>query len=266
MSVTVMRMASSTEPPLLQADCALFLDFDGTVVALAAQPQAVQVQPWVVPTLMALQQRLNGALAIISGREIGQVDAYLQPLRCWAAGAHGLQLRGPAGYEELTPAELPAAVWLCARELVAQNRGLLLEAKPGGFALHYRQRPELAAACQASLQAAMSACDAQALGWALMQGHCVLELKLKAVSKGVALRSLCATPAFAGRRPVFLGDDTTDEHAIEAAQDLGGDGVRVGPGQSIARFRLDNTDAVAQWLMASARHLPLFKQEDSSHA
>jgi trehalose 6-phosphate phosphatase len=157
-------------------------------------------------------------------------------------------------------------VLLCARELVAQHHGLLLEAKPGGFALHYRQRPELAAQCQASLQVAMAACPAPALGWELMQGHCVLELKLQAVSKGTALRSLYAEPEFAGRLPVFVGDDLTDEYGIEAAQALGGYGVRVGPGDSQARFRLANIDAVAQWLGASAHSLATGHPGEPPHA
>ena len=247
---------SHLHPPRLQASAALFLDFDGTLVALAPRPQDVQVAPWVVPTLARLQLGLSGALAVVSGRALDQLDHYLQPLVCWAAGAHGAQLRGPGGEAAGVPLLPPTAVLHSAQALVAVHTGLLLEHKPGGLALHYRLRPELAALCLSRLQAAMAACQALAGGWELMQGHCVLEVKQQAVSKGAAVRSLLAAPVFAGRTPVFVGDDTTDEHGIAAVQAVGGYGVRVGPGASQAQFRLDGIQAVEQWLVASAAALP----------
>ena len=245
-------MTTPTDPPPLAASAALFLDFDGTLAPIAARPQDVRVPPWVLPTLQALSVRLQGALAIVSGRPIDQLDAFLAPLRLAAAGAHGAEYRDASGRVEHQRAEPPRRVVECAQLLSASHEGLLLEPKPSGLSLHYRARPELETACRDALVAAL-ATDPAALEWEWLHGHCVFELKQRSVSKGVAVATLLAQPVFAGRRPVFVGDDVTDEDGIHAAQAAGGFGVRVGAGPTQARYRLADTEAVGAWLRAALR-------------
>jgi len=239
-------------PPPLPDSAALFLDFDGTLVALAQRPQDVHVANWVVPALARLQQGLEGALAIVSGRSLGVIDAFLHPLVLAAAGAHGVERRDPMGHVKRHPAEPPAAVVLCAADLAALHSGLILEMKPSGFALHFRQHPALGELCREALADAVAHTPGAALEWELLRGHCVYELKQRAVSKGTAVQAYLADRTFAGRVPVFIGDDVTDEDGIWAVQAAGGFGIRVGPGESQAHYRLTDTDAVATWLQAAA--------------
>lgn len=245
-------MSTSPEPPPLSVSEALFLDFDGTLVPIAPRPQDVQVPGWVLPTLQALSAERRGALAIVSGRPIAQLDAFLAPLRLSAAGAHGAEWREAGGRIERQQAEPPQGVFACARALTERHVGLLLEPKASGLSMHYRARPELEAVCRDALVAALAAAP-DAAAWEWLYGHCVFELKQRSVSKGSAVRTLLARPAFAGCRPVFVGDDVTDEDGIRAVQAAGGFGVRVGAGASQARYRLADTDAVAAWLGAGLR-------------
>mgnify|MGYP006335338847 CR=1 FL=1 len=237
-----------TDPPALPSSASLFLDFDGTLVRLAPRPQDVAVAAWVVPTLQSLTQKLEGALAIVSGRPLSAIDAYLHPLVLASAGCHGAERRGLSGRIELRESQPPASVVSCARELAARHVRLLLEAKPSGLALHYRSSPELATLCREQLAQALAESPA-ALEWELLDGHCVCELKQRAVSKGGAVRDYLSEAPFAGRVPVFVGDDVTDEDGIRAVQAAGGFGIRVGPGDSQARYRVADSDAVAEWLL-----------------
>ena len=155
-----MRLSIPALPPELSASAALFLDFDGTLVPIAARPQDVRVPPWVLPTLQALATRLQGALAIVSGRPIEQLDAFLAPLYLPMAGAHGAEYRDASGQLSQQRADPPGGVVECARLLVASHAGLLLETKPSGLSLHYRARPELEATCRDALVAALAPGDA----------------------------------------------------------------------------------------------------------
>lgn len=240
-------------PPRLPASAALFLDFDGTLVALAERPQDVRVDEWVVPTLEHLQMQLGGALAIVTGRPLNVIDAYLQPLLLAAAAEHGVEKRDATGRIERRRAEPPSQVILRARGLATTYPGLILEMKQSGLALHFRQHPELAATCLEALSNALASAPGAALEWQLLHGHCVYELKQRSVSKGTAVQAYMADEPFAGRVPVFVGDDVTDEDGIQAVQAAGGFGVRVGAGASQARYRLNDTGAVAAWLMHAVR-------------
>jgi len=240
--------AASGVPPRLPRRSALFLDVDGTLAPIAMRPQDVRLPPWVIPVLRRLQHQLAGALALVSGRPLAALDGLLRPLRLPAAGVHGVERRLADGRVRVHSAELPQAVRQAAQALADQHAGLLLEAKPGGLALHYRAEPALGPRCLAALGEALVGID----GWELMPGHCVAEVKPRGVSKAAVVAAFMLEQAFADRVPVFVGDDTTDEGGIAAAQAAGGFGVRVGPGASGARHRLPDPDAVGRWLRASA--------------
>jgi trehalose 6-phosphate phosphatase len=247
-----MRLTGSADPPGLPSSASLFLDFDGTLAPLAPRPQDVSVAAWVVPALQSLRQKLQGALAIVSGRPLAGIDAFLHPLVLAGAGCHGVERRNVSGCIERHESSPPASVVSCARALAARHGGLVVESKPSGLALHYRLSPELATLCREQLAQALAEAPGAALEWELLDGHCVCELKQRSVSKGGAVRAYLAEAPFAGRLPVFVGDDVTDEDGIRAVQAAGGFGIRVGPGRSEARFRLADTDAVAAWLVEAA--------------
>jgi trehalose 6-phosphate phosphatase len=254
MPVSASRMFTATgdEAPALPSSAALFLDFDGTLAPLASRPEEVLVADWVAPTLARLRHGLDGALAIVSGRPLSAIDEFLRPLLLPGAGGHGVERRRVGGDFERHDAQVPASVITCAQRLAEHHDGLMAELKPSGLALHFRLRPELATLCRESLSEALADLPNAALTWELIDGHCVCELKQRAVSKGRAVRAFLAEAPFAGRLPVFVGDDLTDEDGIRAVQAAGGFGIRVGPGHSEARFRLADTDAVAAWLAVAA--------------
>jgi trehalose 6-phosphate phosphatase len=140
---------------------------------------------------------------------------------------------------------------LDAARRLARHDGMILEYKPSGFALHFRARPELETVCRDALDAALAAAPGAGATWEWLRGHFVHELKQRGVSKGGAVRNLLGQAPFAGRRPVFVGDDVTDEDGIAAVQAAGGFGVRVGAGESQARYRLKDVEAVGTWLKAA---------------
>jgi trehalose 6-phosphate phosphatase len=222
----------------------------------------VRVPEWVVPTLKQLAHTLDGAIAVVSGRPILQIDAFLHPLALAAAGAHGAERRGPGGPIAAVFAEPPPQVVACAMALAKKYSGLLFEPKPSGLSLHYRARPELEAVCRDALVAALTEVPGASSAWEWLHGHLVFELKQRSVSKGVAVHAFMAEAPFANRLPVFVGDDVTDEDGIRAVQALGGYGVRVGGGDTEARYRLADTDAVARWLTAAARIQPQTPKAD----
>lgn len=240
-------LARDAPPPRLPRLAALFLDLDGTLVPFAARPQDVRLPAWVLPALQRLAQQLEGALAIVSGRPLSELDRLLSPLRLPAAGVHGIERRLADGRVRVHSAEPPASVCHVAEALALRYPGLLLERKPGGLALHYRAQPDLAARCLADLGRAVRRVEA----WELLHGHCVAEVKPRRVSKGAVVAAFMTEPAFAARVPAFIGDDISDEDGIAAAQAAGGIGVKVGAGASCARYRLAHPDAVRRWLESS---------------
>lgn len=226
---------------------ALFLDFDGTLAALAPRPDAVVVGPWLVPALRQLQPWLGGALALVSGRPIAQLDAFLAPLQLPAAGVHGVERRDASGRARVQAGSPPDDVVFCAERLAARHPALSLERKPSALALHYRAAPHLAGPCATALLAAVRPHPE----WVALLGKCVVEIKPRRATKAQAVQDFLAAAPFAGRRPVFVGDDATDEDGFAAVQARGGWGVKVGAGPSGARFRLADTDAVRDWLLAA---------------
>lgn len=239
------------EPDLPDRACALFFDFDGTLVDLAAQPDAVHVEPAVTHALVSLLPVFGGALAIVSGRPLSEIDHHLQPLTLCAAGVHGTERRGADGLVRRLSisAGLDEAAAV-VEALCLRHPSLLLERKPGAIALHYRQAPELESACVAAMSEALALVD----GMALLRGKMVIEMKPRMAGKGLAVHAFMAEPPFQSRRPWFFGDDVTDEAAFGAVQDLGGVAVKVGEGETQASQRLADPAALRQWLARLSEH------------
>lgn len=233
-------------PPLARlAPAALFLDFDGTLVELAGSPGAIVVPPALKPLLDRLAERLGGRLAIVSGRAVEDLRRHLPGSVAVMSGSHGAELHYPDGRS--IPVSAPPGLARAREEVrrfAAGSKGLLIEDKPAGIALHYRLAPELAEEADEFLETL-----AGESGLVLQRGKMVAELRPAGSDKGKAIRHLMAEPPFAGARPVVVGDDLTDEDAFRAAADLGGEGVLVGPARpSAARWRLNGVADVAGWL------------------
>ncbi|MET1110106.1 MAG: trehalose-phosphatase [Allosphingosinicella sp.] len=243
-------MPDSPPPPLSRfAPAALFLDFDGTLVELAEAPGAISVPSGLKPLLDRLAERLDGRLAIVSGRAVDDLREHLGGFAAVLSGSHGAELH----YADGRSIPVAAPVGLdSARESIrrfaAGGEGLLIEDKPAGIALHYRLAPERAEEVDAFLEAL-----AVVSGLVLQRGKMVAELRPHGTDKGAALLRLMTEPPFAGARPVFVGDDLTDEDAFRAAASLGGEGVLVGPDRpSAALWRLEGVAGVTAWLEAAA--------------
>ena len=227
---------------------AVFLDFDGTLVDLAPTPDGVRVAPGVIEALALLAERHGGALALISGRPVAQIDAMLAPLVLPVAGVHGVERRGADGQLHVAATPDVAPVLARAQALASVHPGLLVEQKRGAVALHYRLAPELESLCLQEMTAAVQACP----GVLLLHGKMVLEAKPAATDKGGAIAAFLQESPFAGRRPVFAGDDTTDEAGFAFVQQAGGQGVKVGSGPSAATLRLASPGALRAALLAAS--------------
>lgn len=238
-------------PPYSLAEAALFLDFDGTLVPIAATPDSIVVPPQLIPLLQDLQSLLGGALAIISGREIAALDQFTAPLRIACAGAHGAQRRDALGRQfELRPGDVTAVTEVC-RQLAAEHPALFVEPKQSGVALHYRCDPALEPLCLRT----MEALSANLPQWVLLRGKFVLEMLPMGASKGQAISAFMQEPPFAGRLPIFVGDDLSDESGFSAVQAQCGIAIKVGPGTTAARHRLESVQAVYEWLQTACAQL-----------
>lgn len=211
-------------PPIAPETAALFLDFDGTLVEIAPRPEAVLVPRDLPALLMRLAARLGGALAIVSGRPLEALERLL-PIPLPMAGDHGATLRRASGAApEHLPLPRPPPAWRRAAEtFAAAHPGALVEPKAHGFVLHYRQAPAAEASARALLQALLHPDGA----FELLPARMAFEVKPRAVSKAGAVTRLMAQPPFAGRIPVYVGDDVTDEAGTAAARAAGGLGLRL---------------------------------------
>ena len=239
----------SPPPPDLLESAALFLDFDGTLVDLADSPDSIRVSPGLGPLLDRLRRRLEGRLAIVSGRSLADLERHMPLSGIAFSGSHGLELRLADG--TCLPLSVPIGLDDVRERVIrfaARDPGLLVEEKPVGIALHFRRAPH-----EAERAAALMEGLAAERGWTVQHGNMVAELRPRGATKGDALRAFMTEPKFLDARPVFVGDDLTDEHAFEAAAGLGGAGVLVGPPRDTAAlYRLESVAAVARWLEAAA--------------
>ncbi len=233
--------------PILTTAHALFLDFDGTLTELASRPEAVRIASGLIPTLASLHAHLGGALAIVTGRPEVDIDGFLAPLRLPLASEHGAQYRlHDTSHPAVAPPDL-TPVLQAAYDLVQRHPGLLVEPKRASVALHYRLAPHMETRCLDTLLRAMQGME----GVELLRGKFVFEVKPRGVHKGQAIMDFMTQSPFAGRMPVFVGDDVTDESAFAAVQALGGWGIKVGEGPTMAQYRCMTPAALRGWLSAA---------------
>jgi trehalose 6-phosphate phosphatase len=248
----VQHDATLPSPPLALLDGAsLLIDFDGTLIEIAEHPDAVAVDEALRALVLALQQRLEGRLAIISGRSLTQLDGLLGPLARQIAlsGSHGFEHRWAGASKRPKPPQELAEVADRMAAFARRHPGTLVEQKSFGVALHYRMAPWAAAAARA-----LGAELASEFGLHLQEGKMVVELRPTGGDKGTALRELMAHPPMRGTRPVFLGDDVTDEAAFAAARELGGAGILIGqPRPTAATYCLADPATAREWLGEALR-------------
>lgn len=238
-------------PAIALASSALFLDFDGTLVGLAPTPDAVVVPPGLPDVLRDLAHATSGAVAIITGRGIADVDRFLAPLTLPAAGLHGLLQRDGEGVLHSAPVDEAAlaAIDCHCSAVVAAHEGVGIERKSHAVALHWRLAPAAEAACQRAIEEMVAAHP----GFIVQRGKCVAEARTRGADKGEAIQRFMRASPFAGRAPVFIGDDVTDEAgfaAVHTVAEARGVSIKVGEGATAARYRLDDHEAVFRWLCA----------------
>ncbi len=233
--------------PPFRADWAFFLDIDGTLLDIEQRPEAVQVEPRELELVSALHRAAGGALALVSGRPLAGIDVLFHPLKLPIAGQHGAERRDPRGgrHRHRFPVQLLQRAANPLREFVAAHPGLIFEDKGASVALHYRLAPQLAGQAEAVVRRA-----AESAGGALhmQRGKMVFELKPVGCDKGTAIEQFMHDEPFAGRTPVFLGDDVTDEYGFRVVNRLNGHSVKVGEGPTDARWRLAGPAEARRWL------------------
>jgi len=250
-------------PPGLDLDDALFLDLDGTLAPIEARPDDVVFDRQRAELVARLERQMGGALAVISGRGLADIDRILGGSPACVSAVHGLVRRSAAGglvLAEPSPRLKEARQEL--RALVQTWPGLILEDKDLSVAVHYRAAPEAEKAVKAAT--ARLAVDT---GLQSQDGIMVCELRTPGGGKGEALQAFMRERPFAGRRPVMVGDDLTDEGAFEAAAAAGGFGVLVGPDRpTAARYRLESVEATLAWLAAAQNKLNMGEHGMSERA
>jgi trehalose 6-phosphate phosphatase len=233
------------------ATTAFFFDFDGTLVELASTPDGVVVQPIVPRVLAALRSATNGAVAVVSGRGIESIDAFLQMPDMPIAGLHGAERRDSnadvlrVGFNDDRLLRMEHVL----EGVVKANPGMLLEIKGAALALHYRNAPERGAAARDATERLVAQ---YADAYVLQPGKMVYEIKPKDVDKGRAVMAFLSEPPFSGRRPVFIGDDLTDEKGFAVVNERGGVSIKVGGGDTLAHVRVESVGALLDWLAGIA--------------
>ena len=242
--------SESRPPPPLDSQSALFLDVDGTLLEIASRPELVHVPPQLPALIARLSEQRQGALALISGRPLIELDRLFQPWCGAAAGLHGIERRRADGMlDRIFDNASEAALGQIRPKLAALaggESGLIVEDKGATLALHYRavpdREPEIRAFA-ANLQREAGA------SLRLIAGKMVVEFQPRNVNKGLAIAAFMAEPPFLDRRAVFVGDDTTDEDGFSEVRRSAGFGIRVGPArETAADYCLPSVEAVLAWL------------------
>ena len=233
--------------PPFTPDWAFYLDVDGTLLGFEAHPRDVFVDAELRTLLEALRALAGGALAVVSGRSVADVDRLFAPLVLPVAGLHGIERRSATG-ELRDPLHARTGIGAIADRvaaIAAGYRGLGFEDKGLALALHYRRAPHLRSLVEREMRAISSDLGAE---FELQTGKFVVEIRPRGRDKGNAIAEFATEPPFAGRVPVFIGDDLSDESGFAVVNRLGGHSVKVGPGITHARWRLFDAGAVRRWL------------------
>ncbi len=223
---------------------AIFLDLDGTIVEIAEHPDAVCVRPATLRLLRALNDESNGALAVISGRELSAIDRLLHPLKLPAAGVHGLERRDAAGVLHAARTEEVQPISFVFEKVLGDESGVIIERKPGAVAVHYRLRPDLEQRCCEIVKEVVG----QRKDLRLIHGKMVFEILQEGADKGSVINAFLDEPPFHGRVPIFAGDDATDEAGFAAVNRRGGISIKVGGQKTEARFRANDVRELDGWL------------------
>ncbi|MCF7222398.1 trehalose-phosphatase [Marilutibacter chinensis] len=236
-------------PPLLTREVALFLDVDGCLLEIRDDPALVRAEAPLIELLEAISEKLEGALALVSGRSIASIDRIFAPATFAAAGLHGLERRGAASRPVLTlaPEANPMLrdVVAEARSMLARHPGALIEDKGATVALHWRVAPEAENVARSIAGRALDKLP----DYEIQHGKQVLEIRPAGDDKGTAIAAFLEAYPFRGRMPVFAGDDVTDEHGFEIVNRLSGVSVLVGDRtETSARYRLESPATVRAWL------------------
>jgi trehalose 6-phosphate phosphatase len=253
---------AESRPPPLDGRSALFLDVDGTLLEIAPRPELVRVPEGLPSLIVRLSAQREGALALISGRPLAQLDRLFQPWQGAAAGLHGLERRRADGVLASVVDGCSAAALDRLRPklaaLAADGTGLILEDKGGTLALHYRAAPQREAEIRAVVEALHREFGSVLR---LIAGKMVVEFQPRSADKGRAIAAFFAEPPFLGRRPIFVGDDTTDEDGFAEIRRLRGVAIRVGPfdGATAANYCLPSVGAVLAWLANGGLGLSIAK-------
>lgn len=241
-------------PNLNHRNLALFLDIDGTLLDIAPVPEAVRVPEGLCAALSSLHESLGGAVALISGRSIKQIDQLFKPLVLPASGEHGFEIRRIPGkpIEQLQP---PAALHLlrpAVVELAKRLPGVVPEFKSGTIALHFRQVPAMETPLLRAIEKLVAAYGDE---FTIQPGKMVYEIKPRSVDKGRAIAQLMLAPPFESRYPVFVGDDATDEYGFAAVRQMNGRTISVGTSHASTDTSLPSPAHVRAWLTRLAASL-----------
>lgn len=242
-----MKADSRSAPPAADLAWAYFLDLDGTLIEFAEHPEAVLVEQALPELIGDLHRASGGAVAVVSGRLISDLQARLGLRTVPLAGLHGLERRDASGrlWLHAAPPEAKCALQAVLAPVLARHPGLLLEDKGLTLALHYRRAPQLGSTVHRLMRRLLASAGGDLV---LQQGKYVVELRPGGFDKGTAIAEYLAEPPFAGRRPVFIGDDVTDEAGFACVNAVDGISIKVGNGPSAARHRLPDVTAVRHWL------------------
>ena len=247
-------MSTSTSLPyppgwaeLSRQPTALFLDIDGTLLEFESHPNLVRATDGLILLLQSISSALEGAIALISGRPLDDIDRVFSPWQPFAAGGHGAEVRGSAGTRLHRPEGDQLVLARAAlTEGASRLPGAWIEDKGYGLALHYREAPQHDADAAALVERVAAASSGTL---EVQQGAYVQELRPASFDKGLALDELMEQPPFCGRRPVVVGDDHTDEAAFASGHRHGGISVLVGPRDgTVAQYRIPDPEAVRGWL------------------
>ncbi len=223
----------------------IFLDFDGTLVEIQDHPDDVRVDASTLRFVERLRGKMGGALALITGRDIDVVDRLLHPLVLPVAGVHGLQRRDAAGrlYTPVIDQRIVEAIASNIESTFSEEPGVIIEKKTGAVALHYRLRPDFETRCVELAQGIVR--DRPELH--LIKGKMVCEIRLDGNDKGAVIETFLAERPFKGRKPIFAGDDATDESGFGAVNACGGLSINIGGNPTSAKFRAASVVELRNW-------------------